>query len=267
MCRKLGVSRSGYYDWRDRSKSAQQVDNEDLLREVVRIHREKQERYGYPRMHKELNRRGVPCGRNRVAGIMRDYGIKARAARRFRRHSHRHHLFRESTNLLLDQPPPTRANQVWVCDVTYIRINRDWSYLCVIMDLHTRRIVGWHFSTDRNADLVREAILMALLDHTPAEDAIFHTDQGIEFANKNIRDLVLKSGLRVSMSRRGYCWDNASMESFFHSLKTEMVYFHHFESLTEATAYIIDYMYFYNHQRLHSGIGYVTPEEYNALAA
>src|SRR5690606_31958552 len=121
---------------------------------------------------------------------------KRQSGQKVRRHSHQHHLIRESTQLLLDQPLPTQANTVAVCDVTYIRINNAWSYLCVIMDLCTRRIVGWHFSADRNADLVREVILMALLDQTPAADAIFHTDQGIEFANKNIRELVLTSGFR-----------------------------------------------------------------------
>lgn len=135
------------------------------------------------------------------------------------------------------------------------------------MDLCTRKIIGWHFSRERDSELVRETLLMALQDHKPASGAIFHTDQGIEFANKKVRSLVNEKGLRVSMSRKGHCWDNASMESFFHSLKTEMVYFHRFDSLPEAMAHIIDYMYFYNHHRIHSGLGYNTPVEYECLAA
>ena len=218
-------------------------------------------------MHKELNRRDIPCGQNRVAAIMRDYGIKARMARRFKRHSHRHHLFRGTTNLLLDRDPVKKPNEVWVCDVTYIRVKQHWNYLCTVMDLYTRKIIGWHLSKDQDTNLVREAVLMALHDYTPRKETIFHTDQGVEFANKAIRKFLTESGLKASLSRKGHCWDNATMESFYHSLKTEMVYFHKFKTLTEATSYLIDYMYFYNHNRLHSGLGYYTPVEYEQRAA
>lgn len=199
--------------------------------------------------------------------MMHDYNIKAKMARRFKRHSHRHHLIRDPENLLLGRGPATCANEVWVCDVTYIRAGKDWNYLCTIMDLYTRKIIGWYFAKSLDATVARETLLMALQDHNPLSGAIFHTDRGVEFANKELKALLDKNHLAISKSRKGCCWDNANMESFYHTLKTEMVYFHQFANLTEATAYIMEYIHFYNHDRLHSGLNYETPVAYEALAA
>lgn len=192
---------------------------------------------------------------------MRENGIAARMARRFKRHSHRHELFRSSTNLLLNRDPTTAANQVWVGDITYIRVAGKWSYLSTVMDRHTRQIIGWSFSRDRSADLVREALQMAVRGNRPTTETVFHSDQGCEYASKEYRRVLESFGLRVSMSRKGHCWDNAHMESFYHTLKTEMVYFHKFRHLAEATAYIMDYIRFYNSERLHSGLNYRTPDQ------
>jgi len=237
------------------------MDNDLLLEKIIEVHRASRERYGYPRVHQALRQKGIVCGRNRVARIMRENGIAARMARRFKRHSHRHELFRGSTNLLLEREPTTSPNQVWVGDITYIRVGPKWSYLSTVMDRHTRQIIGWSFSEERSAALVREALLMAMQSHQPTPETIFHSDQGCEYASKEYRHVLEEFGLRVSMSRKGHCWDNAYMGSFYHTLKTEMVYFHKFNDLAEATAYIMEYIRFYNSERLHSGLNYRTPNQ------
>jgi putative transposase len=261
------VTRGGYYAWKRRESSKRALDNEALLTRIIEVHKASRETYGYPRVHAELRRQGEQCGRNRVARLMCDYGIKARMARRFRKHSHLHHLVKDSRNLLLAKEPVSRANEVWVCDVTYIRVGDDWNFLCAVMDLFTRKVIGWHFGKSVNAILAKEALLMALADNKPTAGLIFHTDQGTEFANKELTELLEQNGLQISKSRKGCCWDNANMESFFHTLKTEMVYFHRFSSMEEAIAHIMDYMRFYNHERLHSGLNYTTPVGYEAMAA
>lgn len=198
---------------------------------------------------------------------MRENGIVGKKAMKFRRHSHRHHLPWNSQNLLLDHNGVTRKNQVWVGDVTYIRVDKEWSYLSVVMDRFTRKIIGWTFSKRTGAELVSESLLMAFNEEQPAQGLIFHSDQGTEYASNLYQGLLRERGIQISMSRKGHCWDNAHMESFFHTLKTEMIYFQHFKSLEEATAFIIDYIYFYNHERLHSGLNYCTPVEYERMAA
>jgi len=233
----------------------------------MEIHQASRETYGYPRVHAVLKRQGETCGRHRIARLMRDYGIKARMARRFKKHSHRHHLMREPRNLLLGRDPVKQANEVWVCDVTYIRVSKDWNYLCTIMDLYTRKIIGWHFAKSLDSTIAREALLMALQEHQPKSGAIFHTDRGVEFANKELKAVLDEHNLLVSKSRKGCCWDNANMESFYHTLKTEMVYFHKFRNLVEAIAYIMDYIRFYNHERLHSSLNYQSPNEYELKVA
>ena len=210
---------------------------------------------------------GEVCGRHRVARLMREHNIVAKMSRRFGKHSHRHHLLWEPRNLLLDREPVTESNQVWVCDVTFIRVGKHWNYLCTVMDLYTREIIGWHFSRKCNARLAKEALLMALQAHQPSKGAIFHTDRGTEFANKALKAVLDEHNLLISKSRKGCCWDNANMESFYHTLKTEMVYFCRFRNLVEAVAHIMDYIRFYNHERLHSSLGYLSPIHYQLQAA
>jgi len=231
------------------------------------VHKDNREVYGYPRIHQALKSEGIKCGRNRVARLMRENGIVAKMARRFKRHKHKHELFRSSTNLLLDREITSAKNQVWVGDVTFIRIGSRWSYLSTVMDLHTREIIGWSFSKNNDAMLVKESLLMAAADNPCTPEMIFHSDQGAVYASKLFRKALKKLDLQVSMSRKGHCWDNAFMESFYHSLKTEMVYFMKFKDLTEAIAHIMDYICFYNNKRLHSGIGYITPFQMANLAA
>jgi putative transposase len=261
------VTRGGYYAWKKRQPSQRAQDNQGLLKKIVDIHKQSRETYGYPRVHAALKRQGETCGRHRVARIMQDYGIQAKMSRRFKKHSHRHHLIRTPRNLLLDRAPVTQSNEVWVCDVTYVRVGKDWNYLCTVMDLYTRKIIGWHFARSLDATVAREALLMALEEYRPGPGTIFHTDQGPEFGNKELKAVLDEHNLLVSKSRKGCCWDNANMESFYHTLKTEMVYFHEFDTLVEALAHIMDYIRFYNQERLHSSLDYQSPNEYELKAA
>jgi transposase InsO family protein len=267
LCRKLGVSRGGYYAWVKRKKSQRTLANEALLEEIKRTHLESHERYGYPRVHAALNRQGICCGRHRVARIMRENGILGKKARRFKNHRHKHHIYDGSQNLLLNREPVTSTNQVWVGDITFIRVGKDWSYLSVVMDLYSRKIIGWTFEKQRSAELVSESLMMAAEGNATTNETIFHSDQGSEYASKTYINVLGERNIQMSMSRKGHCWDNAHMESFFHTLKTEMIYFQHFQTLEEATAYIIDYIHFYNHERLHSGLNYLTPVECEQMAA
>ena len=267
LCRKLGVSRGGYYSWVKREKCQQTLANEALLAEIKQIHQASQERYGYPRIHAALQRKGIRCGRHRVARIMRENGIIGKKAIKFKRHRHRHHLQWDSQNLLLKADPVTQQNQVWVGDVTFIRVGKAWSYLSVVMDKFTRKIIGWTFAPRTGAELVSESFLMAFNEEQPDSGLIFHSDQGTEYASNLYQGLLKERGISISMSRKGHCWDNAHMESFFHTLKTEMIYFQHFRTLEEATAFIIDYIYFYNNERLHSGLNYCTPMEQARMVA
>jgi len=267
LCRKLGVSRSGYYAWRNREASQRRLDDQQLLPVLHRIFKDSRETYGYPRVHAALKTQGIVCGRNRVARLMRENDLKARMARRFKYHRHRDWLFAKTPNLLLDQPPATAANQVWVGDVSYIRVRKQWSYIAIVMDHYTRKVIGWSFSQSHDAALTREALLMAIETSPPSKKTIFHSDQGSEYASTEYRAALENTGLRISMSRKGHCWDNAHMESFFGTLKTEMVYFQRFQQLEQAVAYISDYIRFYNCERLHSGLGYCTPTQFEANAS
>lgn len=198
---------------------------------------------------------------------MRDNGIIGKKARRFKKHRHRHHIMQNSKNLLLNREPVSSKNQVWVGDITFIKVKKDWSYLSVVMDLYTRKIIGWTFNKKRSADMVTESLIMAANDNKFTSETIFHSDQGSEYASRKYTQALNIRNIKSSMSRRGHCWDNAYMESFFHSMKTEMVYFNNFKTIEEATAYIMNYIHFYNNKRIHSALDYQTPCEYERIAA
>jgi transposase InsO family protein len=259
LCRKFFVTPAGYHAWRRRKPSQQVLSNHALLVEIKRVHQESHECYGYPRVHAKLNQEGVVCGRHRVARLMRDNDIKGKKFRRYRKHRPLHHIADNSTNLLRKRDPVTSINQVWVGDITFIRVGDDWSYLSVVMDLYSRKILSWSFAPNRSAELVSATVRKAVKGNVCTPDTICHTDQGCEYTSHLYQDTLEEHQLRMSMSRKGHCWDNANMESFFHSLKTEMIYFNTFKTLGEAKSYIIDYMYFYNNERIHSGINYLTP--------
>ena len=257
------MSRSGYYSWLERGKSKRVVENEALVKEIKSIHKESRYLYGSPRVHAVLKKRGYSYNRKRVERLMRENRIISRVTRKFKKKRKNYLFYNQSPNLLLDRDLPSRKNQVWVGDITYIRTNANWTYLAVVMDLYSRKVLGWSYGASRKAHIAKEALSMAVNNSPPTKYTIFHSDQGIEYTSTVFQEHVRTLGLTPSMSRKGHCWDNAFMESFFHTLKTEMVYFQKFSNISEATAYIMDYITFYNHYRIHSSLNYDTPEAYH----
>jgi putative transposase len=259
----MGVSRSGYYAWSARDVSSRVQQNTELIGAIERIHQETDRAYGSPRMHLALRERGYRCGRHRVARLMRAHGVVAQRTRRYRTNRARGELYARFENRLLGRAPVTSPDQVWVGDYTYLRMPQGWLYLAVVLDLYARRVIGWSVSRQRTANLTREALRMAIDHRHPKAGVLFHSDQGIEYAAHSFQSLLSAHKLEPSMSRRGNCYDNAHMESFFASLKLEMG--QDFRSASDAVDQIRDYIQFYNTTRLHSSLNYCSPIAYEKL--
>lgn len=267
MCKLLGVSRSGFYTWLGREESARAKANRELLVEIREIHKESRETYGAPRIHAEL-RRAKPVGKNRVARLLAGSGLRAKARRRFKiRTTDSNHDHPIAPNLLKDAGPPTKANEVWVADITYIGTDEGWLYLASVMDLHSRKIVGWSMRDHMRSELVTTALDMALDSRETEAGLIHHSDRGSQYASGAYRDALKARGLVASMSAKGNCYDNAAKESFFHSLKTELVYRTRFATRQEAKSAVFEWIEgFYNRKRLHSSLKYLSPTEFESVA-
>ena len=263
-CDALGVSPAGYYARRDRPASARQQQQDALLVEIRAIHAEFKARYGSPRIHAELVTRGHACCVNTVAKLMREAGIAAKTARKFRcSTTDSDHDLPVAENLLDRQCNPSEANEAWVADITYIPTREGWLYLAAVEDLYSRRVVGWAMAEHMESRLVVDALAMAVQRRLPDEGLLAHSDRGSQYASEHYQRLLAKHGITCSMSRRADCWDNAPMESFFASLKKELVHDADFATRAEARAAIVEYIeVFYNNQRRHSSLGYVSPAEY-----
>jgi putative transposase len=267
MCRVLQVSPGGYYTWRDRPASTQQQRREALTSEIRDIHQEVKERYGSPRMHAELLARGQSCCVNTVAKLMLQHGIAAKTKRKFRCTTDSNHDLAVADNLLDRQFEPTAANQVWVADITYIPTWEGWLYLAAVEDLYSRQIIGWSMSERITSRLVVDALEMAVARRLPGEGLLAHSDRGSQYASDHYQRLLERHGIACSMSRRGDCWDNAPMESFFASLKKELVHHENYQTREEARASVFEYIeVFYNRVRRHSALGYQSPVEYEQAA-
>jgi len=269
MCQVLGVSPSGFYAWRNRPKSKRQRANEELLEHVKVAHEETGRRtYGSPRVTYELHAQGIVCGHNRVARLMRKHGIRAKMKRRFKATT-RSDARRPAAPNLLEQTEPVQANEVWVSDITYIRTGEGWIYLCIVMDLVLRKIVGWALKPYLTTALTLQALRMACGRAQPGADVIFHSDRGSQYSSHAFVEELALNGFVQSMTGKGYCFDNAHAESFFHSLKTEEVQFQLYTTRDDATASIFDYIeVFYHRVRRHTALGYMSPADYElALAA
>ena len=264
MCICLGVSPSGFYDWIKRPLSTRAQADAKLLPEIRRVFRRSRQTYGYPRVHADLNQQGIRCSRHKVARLMRHNGIVAKMKAHCKSQPIMKQLYAGEGNRLLDRGPTQACDEVWVADFTYIRTRTSWLYLAVVMDRHSRRILGWAMSHERNAQLTSEALRMAIYRRGSTQGILFHSDRGIEYVAHEIRDILAEAGMHRSLSRKGNCYDNAHMESFFHSLKTEMVYFEDFRSLEEGMRKLKGYIGYYNHMRLHSSLGYLTPAQFEA---
>lgn len=265
MCRALGVSRSGYYAWAERPESARSRSDRELTAEVAVIHQESHRRYGSPRVHQELRARGRHVSAKRVARLMRQEGLRARARRRFVRTTDSAHSHPVAPNTLARDFLPPEPNCTWAGDITYVWTGEGWLYLAVVLDLFSRRVVGWAMSDTIDRQLVLSALDMALLGR-PAP-ALHHSDRGSQYASEDYRRLLEERGIACSMSRKGNCWDNAVVESFFSSLKLELVYERSFATREEAKRALFEYIeVFYNRRRRHSALGYVSPAEYERAA-
>jgi putative transposase len=263
MAGVLGVSRSGYYAWQDRGESARRRANRDLAETIRGIQEKVNYRYGSPRVTEELRRAGMSVGHNRVARLMAHNGLQTRPKRRFRCTTKAAESRPVAENLLARSFKVSRANAVWASDVTYIATSEGWLYLAVILDLCSRRVVGWSMSSRLTTDLVLRAFWMAVLIRNPPEGLLFHSDRGSQYTSRAFCKALERQRMIQSMSRKGNCWDNAPCEAFFATLKIELMDGKAFAGRRAAQAAIFEYMeVFYNRQRLHSSLGYLTPVEH-----
>lgn len=264
LCQTLEVSPASYYAWRQRPRSQQQQRRDSLVVHMRTIHAEVKARYGSPRIQKELVARGHGCCVNTVAKLMHDNHIRAKTARKFRvRTTDSDHDLPVADNLLDRQFNPSAANEVWVTDITYIPTRQGWLYLAAVEDLYSRRVVGWSMAANMESRLVVDALEMAVQRRLPDERLLSHSDRGSQYASEHYQRRLDQHGITCSMSRRADCWDNAPMESFFASLKKELIHDADFTTREEAQAAIFEYIeVFYNVQRRHSSLGYVSPAEY-----
>ena len=262
MCEVLGVSRSGYYAWASRPESARAAANRALAAEIRAAYAASRGRYGSPRVHAELRARGRRVGRNRVARLMRGMGLAARRRRRFRRTTDSRHAFPVAPNLLGRNFTARAPNRVWLADLTYVWTEEGWLYLAVVLDLFTRRVVGWGMADHLGHELALAALDMAIARQRPTPGLVHHADRGVQYAAHRYRHRLQQHGMICSMSRKADCWDNAPMESFFATLKGELVEQADYRTRKEARADIFQYMEgWYNQRRLHSALGYITPEQ------
>ena len=261
LCDVLGVSPAGYYAWRRRPESRRTAANRDLVGDIQQVHREAHGRYGSPRIHAELRAQGRGASRGRIERLMRRHGIRAIMARPRRvRTTDSRHDFPIAPNLLERNFTATASNRIWLADITYVETDQGWLYLATVLDLYSRKIVGWAMCDHLRADLPLAALRMAISAQRPDAGLIHHSDRGVQYASAEYRKVVQSAGFQASMSRKGDCYDNAPMESFFHTLKTELVHHRKYATRAEATRDIFAYIEgFYNRTRRHSAIGYISP--------
>ena len=272
MCRWLGVSRSGYYKWREREPSQRAIKRELVRCAVVDVYHRFKKRYGAPRITEELNALGVPCSVNHVAEILRLEGLKGRNGKAFKYQQSAYETYNVSPNLLSRNFTASKPDEKWVSDITYIDVDGDWMHLAVIMDLFSRQIIGWAIDETMTTELVLEAFHMALARRQVTPGLILHSDRGVQYRAGEYQQALAECDIQSSMSRKGNCWDNAVMESFFSRLKVEFVYAEHFKTTDEAYRGLFEYIeVFYNRVRRHSSLGYVSPaqfeENYHAQCA
>lgn len=265
-CEVLGVSRSGYYAWLGRPASGRATRREDLAAKIADVHRENRGVYGSPRVHRVLEAQGVEACENTVADIMREREIRARAKRKFvPRTTDSEHGRPVVENVLDREFEAELPNQKWVVDITYIPTGEGWLYLAGVMDLCSRKIVGWSMADHMETGLASDALKMAIAGRHPGADLLHHSDRGSQYASDDYMHLLRKHGMEVSMSGVGQCWDNAAMESFWATLKNELVHHEQYATREQARGSIFEYMeVFYNRKRLHSSLGYMSPEQFEA---
>lgn len=267
MCRVLGVRRSGYYAWKKRGQSARVRRDAVLLGKIRESYRLSRGRYGSPNIHEDLRQWGYRCGRKRVARLMREAGIRSKSVRRFRVTTQSKHTLPVTDNLLQRDFTAREPNRKWVSDITYVWTQQGWMYLCVILDLWDRKVVGWSIGERLLTELVTEALRKAVMLRRPLEGLVFHSDRGAQYASEVFRCMLLRCGMLQSMSRKADCWDNAVAESFFGTLKRELVYHERYRTRQEARLSVFEYIEgWYNRRRRHSTLGRRSPLEFEQAA-
>jgi putative transposase len=268
LCQLFEASLSGYYDWQKRQLQPGKRAKEDqlLAQEIKTIHVQSRKTYGSPRIADQLRKAGLKHGRNRIARLMKEQHLYGRQKRRYRLcttdSNHDHPV---APNRLTEAPKPSKANQIWVADITYIKTKEGWLFLAAILDLYSRKVVGWNMSSLLDTQLVLNALQMALLTRQPPANLLFHSDRGVQYASNDYRQALVRAGLIPSMSRKGNCYDNAAMESFWSTLKLELVYRTEFITRQQARAALFDYIEsFYNRQRSHSALDYLSPVDFES---
>ena len=266
-CHALRVRPSGYYSWKKRLPSRRARENARILEVIRSIYRENKERYGSPRITRKMRKMGIRISRQRIARLMRKNGIQAKTKRKFKVTTNSGHRFPISPNLLKQNFFSDAPNKIWVSDITYLYTREGWLYLTVIIDLFNREVVGWSMSNRLTAKTTTIAALkQAIGRQRPLPGLIFHSDQGVQFAAVDFRQILLKNGMIQSMSSKGNCYDNAVAESFFHTLKTELVHHERYETRFQARRSVFEYIeMFYNRDRLHSALNYQSPLEFKEL--
>jgi putative transposase len=265
LCQTLGVSRSGYYAWRRRPASPRTRANARLVRQMQQLHRQTRERYGAVKLWRALLASGVACGRHRVARLRRQYGLLARRVRRFRVVIEHHQFAPPAPNRLQQVFVASAPNRIWAGDLTAIATRAGWVYLAVILDLYSRRVIGWAMSPRPDQHVALTALQMAMTHRRPRPGLIHHTDQGATYTSVAYQRQLVQTGLVASMSRKGNCYDNAVVESFFSTLKNELVHERDYHTREEAQAEVFEFIeVFYNRQRLHQTLGYVSPVQFEA---
>ena len=268
LCIHLNVSRSGYYDWLTREESTRSKSDHGLLAHIQRIFDESNGIYGSPRIHQALRKIGIRVGRKRVARLMKQAGLKARFATVFRYRSHSFENAYIADNLRLNGLKPISINQHWMSDLTYLRLGKSWIYLVVILDLYSRRVVGWSIGKEKNSALVIRALEFAMRKRKPTKGLLLHSDRGPEYVSGKLKEKIESYGMTRSMSRAYRSIDNAEVESFFQKLKGEYLKGITFRSIKQVRKHVASYInHFYNPKRLHSSLGYLSPIEFEARAA
>ena len=268
MCKVLGVSRSGYYSWKQRKPSKRAIEEEKLMEQIRLIHKNSRFTYGSPRIHEELKKNYVHVSRRRVARLMKKANIHARRKKRFKATTDSRHRFPIAPNLLNREFKVDELGKVWVSDITYIRTLEGWLYLTVIIDLCDRKVIGWSISnTLKTSETVIPAWKMAVINRPLSDYLIFHSDRGIQYACTEFVELIGTNPFVLqSMSRKGDCWDNAVAESFFKTLKTEWIYRNKYATKNQARVSVFEYIEtWYNTQRSHSSLNYLSPDEFGKL--
>ncbi len=262
MCKVLRVSRTGYYKWLKHKPLSHKM--EKMLLEIILYHyKRSRQTYGLPRIYAAIRKEGLRVNKKRIRRIMRINGIKAKTKKRFKVTTNRNKTHSVSENLLKGNFTAVKRNQVWTSDITYIWTKQGWLYLAVIMDIYSRKIVGWSLDNHLSAELVINALTMALINRNPERGVIFHSDRGSQYTSSSLRNILTLYGFKQSMSSTGSCYDNAITETFFHTIKTELTYWNKYQTREEAKKSIFEYIeIFYNRQRLHSSLGYSSPVEF-----